>query len=780
MNTRYFFSRVFALLKWLVIPGRYDELDPNDITARRKKNTRYIIIGAAFLLVLMTLAAILLQDSGVDAPISNHIAVALVLNLNVILLVVMALLVIRNLVKLYFERRGKIAGSRFQTKLVLSFLAMTLIPSALMFAVASELLNDMVDKWINSRIERTLQESLQIAENLYKDSKNEAQANAAYLAGLVEKRALVKRGHSRELDRLVWQKLREYNVDLIQIYGENYELLAEASRPGADIIFNMDENLEILAKVATGETVTTVYEKREGNMVFSLAPINDPRALISPAQTRGVVMVAKEVTRQLIEKARSITHAYEDYKQLTLKKEIIKASYQVTLALVALVIMFSAIWIGFYLAKGITVPLKLLSGATERVAKGDLDARIDIPTKDDEAGHLVNAFNKMTFDLKNFKEQLERANIELTESNIELHRWGQYMEVVLENVAGGVISIDKSGAVTTINDSAAAMLGVSPYEARGKNYRKLFEAGLLGPVRQMIRDMNEMDKTTLEREIDLSLNGQRRTLKVNLSVLNDHDGQYMGVVIVFDDLTDLLAAQRAMAWREMARMVAHEIKNPLTPIQLNVQRMRRKFEQKTDDFPKIFDDATCTIIHEVGELKTLVEKFTSLAKQSDSRQMEASAPDAKLFELNPAPSMLHDLIFDIVKLYKGTRLGVTLNTDLDPAVQLINIDAEQMKRVLINLVENAMDAMDGEGELTIRTRLAQEDGKVILEVSDTGHGVSEKTKENIFLPYFSTKQNGAGLGLAIVSRVIEDHGGKISVSANGKKGSVFTIELPIE
>lgn len=779
MTLRYAIRRLLSLLKWTVVPSRRDELDPGHIATRRRKNTRYVIIGAVLLLVSMTVASILLQDSGVDAPISNHIAVALVLNLNVILLVVMVLLVIRNLIKLSFERREKIAGARFQTKLVLAFLAMTLIPSTLMFAVASELLGDMVDKWINTRIERNLRDSLQIAESMYRESEEDSRRKAMYLAGLVNKRGLLDPRLRAGLRRLIRQKIQEYDADLIQVYDEDYDLVAEASRPGSGVTFSMDENLDVLASVAVGETVTRIQDKREVNMVLSLAPI---QLAGSPAvQPRGVVLVARESARRLIDKARSITHAFEDYKQLTLKKEIIKASYQVTLALVALVIVFSAIWIGFYLAKGITVPLRLLSEATEKVAAGDLDVRIDAPVKDDEAGHLVRAFNKMTADLKNFKEQLERANRELTESNVEMSRWGQYMEAVLQNVAGGVISIDKAGVITTINGSAAAMLGVSAEDARGKNYRKLFEAGLLAPVRRMIRDMNEMDKTTLDREVEITLNGKRVTMKLSVSVLMDQNGQYMGVVIVFDDITDILAAQRAMAWREMARVVAHEIKNPLTPIRLNAQRMRRKFEAGAADFPKVFDDATNAIIQEVDELKTLVEKFASLAKPgADPKQPEAGRGDVEFFKLDPRPSMLHDVIFEVVKLYKGTRPRVTLLTELDPSVQLVNIDSEQIKRVLVNLVENAMDAMDGEGSITIRTKWRGDERKVILEVADTGHGMAESVRKKIFLPHFSTKPNGAGLGLAIVSRVVEDHGGAIRVGENGAAGTVFTIELPVE
>ncbi|MBI5815551.1 MAG: HAMP domain-containing protein [Nitrospinae bacterium] len=769
--------KVIGLFKWMVAPVKYDHLSPADNVARRKKNTRFVIIGFTALFVLLTIFAILLRDSSVDTPISNDIAVALVLNLNVILLVVMVLLVFRNLIKLYMERRWKIAGSKFQTKLVILFLAMTLVPAALMFTVASELIGDTVDKWLNTKIEKTLHESLQVAESLYSDAENATTANAEYMASLLDMRGLMNETSLKNLNRLLRQKLREYNVEMIQIYDGNFQLAAEALKPGSEASFSLGEKTELLAKLALGEKVTAVDDKVGRNMIISMAPVPDE---LSPAQVKGVVLVGKEVSRGLLDRAQSISNAFEDYKQLKIKKEIIKISYQMTLALVALVIIFSSIWIGFYLARGITVPLKALSEAAEAVAGGNLDVRIDAKVKNDEVGQLIDSFNKMTKDLKGSKAQLEEANRNLVQSNIELHHRGEYIEAVLENVGGGVVSIDKGGSVTTINAYAASMFGVSPDKALGKPYRKVFDESLHEPVRRMIRNMGQTGGRTLESELEASLNGARKTLKLSISMLKDQDGRYIGAVIVFDDLTHLIAAQRAMAWREMARIVAHEIKNPLTPIQLNAQRLRRKFQQKAEDFPKVFDDATNSIIQEVDELKRLVEKFSAMAKMTDAAGPSPRKADMKVFELRPEPAMLNDIILDVVKLYRDTRPGVAVKTELDPSIQLVRMDPEQMRRVFINLVENAMDAINGEGAVKILTRMNVAGERVMVEVSDTGRGIDGDNLEKIFTPYYSTKPKGAGLGLAIASRVVEDHGGTIKASPNKPSGAVFTIELPNE
>lgn len=778
MKIRSWITGALSLLKWLVVPGKYDQLGPAEIAARRRKNARYLIIGLTALFALMTLASLMMQDTRLDAPISNNLAIALVLNLLILLLVVMALLVMRNLLKLYFERRGGIAGSRLQTKLVTAFLVMTLVPAIFMFAVASELIGDTVDRWLNARVERTLRDSLQVAESLYSESEKNASAKAEYLAAFLDVRGHMDTGSSRGLTRLLYQKLQEYNVDLLQVYDHGFVLSGEAVRAGAEISFNLEDKPDILAKVALGEAVTEVEDSGGKSLVIAIVPTP---AEEGHGRVKGVVVVAREVSKNLIERARSITKAFEDYRQLTMKKELIKTSYQVTLALVSLVIVFSSIWIGFYLARGITVPLKALGEAAEEVARGNLDVRINTPARGDETGALIEAFNKMTHDLKNSKGQLENANRSLIETNIELHRRGQYMEAVLDNVAGGVVSIDKAGGVTTINGYAARMFGVTADGARGKNYRKVFGPGLSAPMRQMIREMIGRDERTMARELETTLNGQRRTLRTSVSMLRGHDGRYMGSVMVFDDLTDLIFAQRAIALREMARAVAHEIKNPLTPIQLNVQRMRRKFQQKTDDFPKVFDDATNTIIQEVEELKGLVEKFSHMARMADAPQPDMGGfPRPSLFDLRKEPAILHDVIGEALRLYADTRAGITIHTELDPSIKLLRIDAEQIKRVLVNLLENAMYAMNGEGSVTVRTRALKEKGRALIEVADTGEGVIDDLKRRIFMPYFSTKPGGAGLGLAIVNRVVEDHGGTITVAANRPKGAVFSIELPLE
>ncbi|HJM82399.1 MAG TPA: ATP-binding protein [Nitrospinota bacterium] len=777
MNIKHQMNRALNFAKWLVLPGDYRDEKPDSIINIRKRKTRYVMLAGFVLFIVLFMATLFLSESEINTPISNNILVAISLNFGLILVLVLLLLVARNIIKLYFERRGGIAGSRFQARLVIAFLSLTLIPSILVFTVASELLSDTIDKWINSPIEQTLHESVAVAEALYKNSEKQTMSYAAYVAGLIHRGKLLNPDAREVLKREIQKKTFEYDVDVIQVYNSDFEIIEEARKDNAFFVnFDLRTELNMLAKVAMGEAVSSIEDVREENHVVSMVPILI-RPKGKPSHVLGVVVVIKTVSRRLLEKVQGILEAFQDYKQLRIKKEMIKDSYQLTLATVALVLVFSSIWFGFYIAKGITVPLKLLAEATEAVAKGNLDIQIDLPNKGDEAAQLVGAFNKMTLDLKNSKEQVERINVELSESNTELYHWGQYIEAILENFGGGIFSLDKLGVVTTINESAAHMFGIEQDKSRGQNFNTMLEPKYLSPVRNVVREMSEQGEKTIVREINLLIDNKKRILKAGGSVLTDHLGQYVGMVFVFDDITDLIGAQRTIAWREMARAIAHEIKNPLTPIQLNTQRLRRKYEQNAADFPKALDDATNIIIQEVEQLKALVDKFRQFSESPESYSGPLDPGESITLGLRPEPTMLHDIIFEVVKLYQNTRQNLLIETELDSAIQLVTIDAEQFRRALINLVENAMDSIGEGGLIIIRTIYDSARDKVVIEVIDNGHGVSEKDKEKIFQSYFSTKAQGTGLGLAIASQVVVDHGGTIKVSDNKPTGAVFTIEL---
>jgi len=378
---------------------------------------------------------------------------------------------------------------------------------------------------------------------------------------------------------------------------------------------------------------------------------------------------------------------------------------------------------------------------------------------------LVNSFNRMTLDLKNSKTQLEVTYEELLKSNIEIEQRRLYMEIVLANVAAGVISADTSGRILTINKSAARMLDIQAEDMIGKHYKNVLGSDYVKMVNKFLRNRSLFRRGFMERQVRLSFENRTLTLLVSLNVLRDDRGKYLGLVAVFEDLSEIEKAQRMAAWREVARRIAHEVKNPLTPIQLSAQRLKKKYGHRiAQEDGKVFEECTDLIVNQVEELKRLVNEFSNFAR------MPAS---------NPTPSDINQIITESVGLFREAQKNTRIVFNDSTEVPMYKVDKEQIKRVMINLLDNAIGAIDGDGEIEIDLSFDKEQEMVRIEVADNGRGIPPEHKMRLFEPYFSTKKQGSGLGLAIVSTIISDHNGFIRVHDNKPRGTKFIIELPL-
>jgi two-component system nitrogen regulation sensor histidine kinase NtrY len=414
--------------------------------------------------------------------------------------------------------------------------------------------------------------------------------------------------------------------------------------------------------------------------------------------------------------------------------------------LITLVIIFAATWCGIYLSRGITVPIQKLAEGTHEVAQGNWDYQIE-GGRDDEIGVLMQSFNQMTGDLKQIKLELERR--------------GTVVETLLANIGAGVVSVDPAGKITTWNKAAEQFLGVPSERAVGRRYQEVFHDETLREIRGIVDSV--MDRETVERELRLALPNGLRTLMVNAATLRDDDGSILGVMLFLEDITQIQKVQRMEAWREVARRIAHEIKNPLTPIQLSAERLRKRYAKMLQGDGAILDKCTTTIIQQVDELKKLVNEFSQFAR----------LPTAQLVS-----SDLNEIVREALFLFKEGHDGVQFqfNGAIIPPLEL---DREQIKRVLLNLLDNAVAAVGGNGEVRLSTRHDPVRAVVTLEITDDGCGLAPEIRTRIFEPYFSTKENGTGLGLTIVRQIIEDHRGYIRVWPNDPKGTRFTIEFPV-
>ena len=483
----------------------------------------------------------------------------------------------------------------------------------------------------------------------------------------------------------------------------------------------------------------------------------------NPDDVVGVVVVNYYVPYSLVNKMKEISSSFEQYKSTKLLKGKIQKGYILFLLLIALVIIFLSTWVGFHLARGITEPIQELAVATNRVASGDLNVTLDSYSQD-EVGSLVEAFNTMTADLRKGQKAINRANYELQASNFELEQRRRYMEIVLANVTAGVISIDSQGQITTINKSAEKLLGLKTKNIIGRNFREIITPDYQPMIKGILKELIGSGKDSIRKQVSLPAGDTKIVLLVNVTTLKDENNEFMGTVVVFDDLTQLLKAQRMAAWREVARRIAHEIKNPLTPIQLSAQRLRRRYLDRFSADDVVFDECTTMIIKQVDDLKNLVNEFSSFAR------MPAS---------NPSLNNLNEVLNEALVLFQEGHKEIQFNLLTDPELPSFSLDREQIKRVAINLLDNAVSAVNGNGQITVETSFNKDLQIATLKISDNGCGIPADDKPRLFEPYFSTKKSGTGLGLAIVSTIISDHNGYIRVRDNEPKGTHFIVELPI-
>jgi two-component system nitrogen regulation sensor histidine kinase NtrY len=708
---------------------------------KRRKREAIVILITALMVAALIYFEVQLPDVSPESSTGNNIVFFLLINVNIILLGLLVFLVVRNLIKLIVERRRRILGSRLQARLVLAFVSLSLVPSVLLFTIAGGLLTRSFDRWFDSKVDSALQGSLEIGQTYYQNSANNAIFYARQLSQRITAEGLVDSQRIADLKAFVQSKQREYNLGTVEIFSPNGEAFVVALNDQVPTGELINPDAEFLHRALRGLEVTRTEVFGEADVIRGGVPLYG-----GDKRIRGVVVVDYYVPKSISKRAVQISQSYEQYKYLTFLKTPVKNSYLLTMLLMTLVIIFAATWCGIYLSKGITVPIQKLAEGTHEVAQGNWDYRIEAG-RDDEIGVLMNSFNQMTGDLKQIKLELERR--------------GTVVETLLANIAAGVVSVDPSGKITNWNKAAEKILSVDAERAMGKNYQEVFHSEALREIRGIVDSV--MQSESVEREIKLSLHDRLLTVMINAATLRDDDGSILGVMLFLEDITQIQRVQRMEAWREVARRIAHEIKNPLTPIQLSAERLRKRYAKMLEGDGAILDKCTTTIIQQVEELKNLVNEFSQFAR----------LPSAQF-----ASADLNQIVNDALVLFKEAHQRIQFQFR-DGVIPALELDREQIKRVLINLLDNAVAAVVGEGEIKLATTHDRARGVVTLEVADNGCGLPPNSRTKIFEPYFSTKENGTGLGLTIVSQIIEDHRGYIRAWPNEPTGTRFTIEFPV-
>ncbi|MFP3868120.1 MAG: ATP-binding protein [Desulfobacteraceae bacterium] len=737
------------------IPTQSAPQSPQVKEYQRRRRERVIIFIIFLLIVTITYLEVRLVSRGGEPVTGSMLAFGLV-NLNTILLLVLIFLIFRNLSKLFLERRQRIFGSRLRVRLVLTFVTLSLLPTLLMSFVAFQFISNRVEYQLDNRVEQSLRNALELSQEYYQGMERKVYACSRVLAREIKDQGLLAPGMAPALSAFLAQAQKEYNLTGIEVFDQQGDILSQSPQHAA--LPGRDTDLLQSAEVTEGGKVYRQVTDK-GEILQGLSPLSSVSGTEFP---EAYLVVSQLIPRPISTQIAGIARGVSDLRDLQLLLRPVRVGHYIALLIVTLLVIMSAIWLAFYMAKEITTPIQQLAEGTLKVADGDYNIHIDLEGRD-EIGFLVQSFNKMTQDLQHSRAQLAAANQQLSQSNEELEARRQYMEIVLKNVAAGVISLDADNRITTINDSAQMMLAVRAEEVLGQDGRKLLPADQFDKVAEVIAEARASSRSSLEKPLQLNLPDRTLSLLVKPTVLKDDHGGYLGVVVVFEDLTELERAQRLAAWREVARRIAHEVKNPLTPIQLSAQRLWRRYAGRFGEDGQVFQECTQMIINQVEELKNLVNEFHQFARFP---------------QLSLAPCDVNTLVSETLVLYRELQPQVSLEFHPDDAVGAIPLDREQIKRVLLNLLDNAIASRPDTVAINISSRLDQNLNRVELVVADNGAGIPDRDKPRVFEPYFSTKRSGTGLGLAIVQSIVTEHQGTIRVEDNYPQGSRFIIELP--
>jgi two-component system nitrogen regulation sensor histidine kinase NtrY len=726
---------------------------------RFQNNTRLVLAVTGGLLVVFLLAELVLRKSRDFEPdFSASVLLFGLTVLNISLLLVLVFVLGRNLVRMLMEWRRGVFGARLRVQLLLVFLLMAVAPSMLILLVGSDVIRQTVDRWFNVDVERMLASSQALGSALDASALESSRVHARLLAREIEARGLMGAEEQGRLRRAMERRARERDLDLVNVYAGGGEVVAVMD-PRLPPAASWDEaSARALAESALGgREMEALVAFGAGRLARVASPVRG-----RDGRPEGAVVVSSFIAAEAASAVREVREGYTKFRKTQTHREPILAFYRSLYLFPALLILFGAVWLALYLARRITTPLRLVAEGAERIASGERGVRVDFPSNSEESRALVASFNRMSERLARSEEEVEFSRAGLVRKNQELEERRRLTETVLETVGTGVVVVDQDAVVTAVNAAAQDLLELGP-----GTVGLALDRVLRGPGREevhaLVLRLLSGRVSRQEREVIVPSRERDRHLAVTVVSLPGSLGSAPGALVVVDDLTPLMRAQKVAAWGEVARKLAHEIKNPLTPIQLSAQRVRKAWLKSDPDFEKIVTECTRAIVDEVEALKNLVDEFAQFAR----------LPAAVL-----QPTGLHDVVEQALSLYDGLYPGITFERRLAPDLPTLRLDPDQMKRALVNLVDNAVAATEGKGRILIATEYDRAEGRARLVVADDGRGIAPADRDRLFVPHFSTKKRGSGLGLAIVSRIVQEHLGAIRAEDNQPRGARFVVELP--
>jgi len=714
-----------------------------------------VLGGFAFVLFAIIVSQTAFDLTQVRAGNNQQVVVFYALSLLISLLfVALTFVLIRNLLKLFAERRLGVLGSKFRTRMVVGALLLSFAPVMMMYWFCYGLMNRSIDKWFSTPVEEVRADTHAMASLLGQYAAQNAHAEALSIAASAD----VQRSFSGHGFSSVAGEFQKHEVTLqggfaVAVQGGD----AQAS-------FNAPATWAVLRDrlPLTEASAGTPAQFTWGQTEYTLGS--------APVGNDGAILVAIPLPQEFSQTVKQVEISQQRYFELAHERRLVRRTYVGLLLLLTMMVLFVTTWLALFLSKLVTRPLAALAEATHEISRGRLEYRIDVNAAD-EIGDVVRSFNRMAEELEASRRQIETSSRDASAANAELDQRRRQMETILESIPTGVLSLDAARCVTHSNQALLRMFHPEGYAKAermqpGARLADLFSPEVLQDLEPLLRRADRMGMTTSQMEMPLP----RGSLNVAVTVAAlRHQDQRSGYVIVFEDLSDLLKAQKQAAWREVARRVAHENKKPLTPIALSAERIQRHLARVAPPDKasmEVIRSFAATIASAAETVRRLVDAFASLARFPAS---------------NPHPADINAVIESAVSMFNGRLEGIRLHKTLAPGLPKVMADEEAIKRAIANLVDNAADAMQDAlvREIQIKTALVASRDAVEITIADTGHGVTRDVKEKLFLPYFSTRKRGTGLGLAIVGRVIEEHHGSIRVEENQPVGTRFIGELPV-
>ena len=684
-----------------------------------------------------------------------------------LLLLVFLLLLLRNILKIYADQTSNALGARLRTRMVLGAALIALTPAVFMFLYSFQLMNRSIDRWFSPNTSELREDStrvvLELAEYVSSNARSEAESIAA--SGAVD-------GDASKLDEVLESHSITLQGGFVFVYGKDRQVVKSFQAPPenspASLIPWLPEKAGSTqpqsAIPLAGPTSASVLSSAQRNDQPVLRVAGEDYALGKAITTSGELVVAGlPMPQGLSQTTARIREGAAEYWELFRSRNSVRATFFLMLLLITVVVFFSSIWLALFLSKQITRPVEALADAMDEIAAGKYEHRVALETTG-EMAELVRSFNHMAADLDASRQLAETSSAQLTAANQSIEERRRELETILETIPSGVVTLDGSGTVLQANRAFAVLMGHDENAGlRGQRLDAMVPAECVEDLAGVIRRSQRMGAASTEIEVhQRQRNMHLAVTSARLELAHDRPG----TVLVVEDTSELLRAQRQLVWKEVAQRVAHEIKNPLTPIALSAERIGRHLDRGQVDSPSVIRKCSEVILACVGTLRTLVDQFSALA--------QFPAPQ-------PRPCDMNEIADEALALFAGRLDGITIKRDLEPDLPLVLADREAIRRAMANLIDNAAEAMQGSllRVLGVRSSLSEDGAAVEIEVSDTGHGLTEEIRERLFLPFYSTKQRGTGLGLSIAAKLVQELGGSIRAESNTPKGARFVMRLPL-